>query len=62
MESRVRSLAKAVTWRVVATLTTMLIAWLLIGDVTVDLSIGAIEFIAKFIIYYLHERAWDRVR
>ena len=49
MESRVRSLAKAVTWRVVATLTTMLIAWLLIGDVTVALSIGAIEFIAKFI-------------
>tara|TARA_B100000902_G_scaffold232722_1_gene220725 strand:- start:12134 stop:12322 length:189 start_codon:yes stop_codon:yes gene_type:complete len=62
MESRVRSLAKAVTWRVVATLTTMLIAWLLIGDITVALSIGAIEFIAKFIIYYLHERAWDRVR
>lgn len=62
MESRVRSLAKAVTWRVVATLTTMLIAWLLIGDITVALSIGAIEFIAKFVIYYLHERAWDRIR
>jgi uncharacterized membrane protein len=62
MESRSRSLIKAVTWRIVATLTTMLIAWLLIGDVTIALSIGAIEFIAKFIIYYLHERAWDRIR
>ena len=60
-ESKLRSLLKAITWRITATLTTILIAWMLIGDVNVAMAIGSIEFFAKFVIYYLHERAWNRI-
>lgn len=62
MDSRARSLAKGVTWRIVATLTTIAIAWLVTGDVSAALSIGFIEVFAKVAIYYLHERAWAHVR
>ncbi len=57
-ESRLRSLLKGLTWRCVATATTMVIAWRSSGDVTLAVSIGKIEFPAKLLIYYLHERAW----
>ncbi len=60
-ESRLRSFLKALTWRIVATLTTIVIAFLVVGEVAVAVAIGGIEFFAKFIIYYLHERAWQIV-
>jgi len=58
-ESRLRSVLKAFTWRMVATLTTILIAYTVTGEVTAALSIGGIEFMLKFVIYYLHERIWQ---
>lgn len=61
-DSHIRSLLKGITWRVLATLTTVVIAWMVIGDVTVALEIGAIEVVAKIFIYYLHERAWQGLR
>ena len=61
-DSRMRSIAKALTWRVTATTTTGLIAFIVIGEVGAAVTIGAIEFISKFIIYYAHERAWLRFR
>ena len=61
-ESHLRSLLKALSWRVVATTTTAIIAWFITGDVATAVAIGGIEFIAKFFIYYGHERAWNLVR
>jgi|TARA_Y100000310_G_scaffold197650_1_gene197723 uncharacterized membrane protein len=58
-ESHLRSILKAFTWRVVATLTTMAIALVVTGEVTLAVAIGGIEFFVKFIIFYLHERAWQ---
>ena len=60
--SRTRSLAKALTWRVTATLTTSLITYIVTGEVRTAVIIGGIEFALKFIIYYAHERAWNLVR
>jgi uncharacterized membrane protein len=60
-ESRLRSLLKALSWRVVATTTTAIIAWFITGDVATAIAIGSIEFVAKFFIYYGHERAWQLV-
>jgi uncharacterized membrane protein len=57
-ESHVRSLLKGLSWRFLATGTTILIAWITTDDVSLALKIGGIEFFAKFFIYYLHERAW----
>ena len=60
-DSRVRSLLKALSWRVLATLTTASIAFLVIGEIATAALIGSIEFFLKFVIYYAHERAWQRV-
>ena len=55
-ESKLRSLLKTLTWRITATLTKIGIAYFIIGDVSVALAIGGIEFFAKMLIYYMHER------
>lgn len=60
-ESHVRSLLKGLTWRCVATATTMTIAWIVTGEVALALKIGGIEVFAKILIYYAHERAWASV-
>ena len=60
-ESNVRSLLKALSWRGIATITTILIVLLISGDIGSALAIGGIEFFAKFLVYYLHERLWQIV-
>ncbi len=60
-ESRLRSVLKAFSWRILATLTTVMIAWVIIGKVDTAIMIGGVEFVLKFFIYYLHERAWQLV-
>ena len=57
-ESHLRSVLKGITWRIVATSTTITIAYIITGEIGDALTIGAIEFIGKIFIYYLHERAW----
>tara|TARA_A100001037_G_scaffold299104_1_gene324031 strand:+ start:1478 stop:1702 length:225 start_codon:yes stop_codon:yes gene_type:complete len=57
-DSRLRSLAKAFSWRVVATATTATIAFVVTGELDAALLIGGFEFIFKIFIYYAHERAW----
>lgn len=49
---------KTITWRVIATLTTFIIAWIISGDIKTGLAIGGFEFFAKIILYYLHEKVW----
>ena len=60
-ETRKRSVTKAVTWRVIATLTTMGIVYGLTGDLVLAGGAGAIEVVAKFVLYYLHDRAWNKL-
>ena len=60
--SRTRSFAKAFTWRITATLTTAIIAYIIIGELKTAVVIGGIEFVLKFIIYYGHERAWNLLK
>ena len=60
-DSHLRSLSKALSWRVVATLTTGIIAYFVTGDFEAAVLIGGVEFVLKFLIYYLHERAWQLV-
>ena len=60
--SRTRSLAKALTWRITATLTTAVIAYMVTGELSTAVIIGGLEFVLKFIMYYGHERAWNLMR
>lgn len=57
-----RSLIKAISWRIVGTMDTVLISWWIAGDFTVAFSIGAFELITKTILYFFHERIWTRVK
>ena len=56
-----RTLAKTMSWRVTASLTTFLIAWILTGDLFMGASIGSIEAILKIFLYYYHERIWNNI-
>lgn len=56
--SRKRHLLKTITWRVIGTLDTMLIAWIISGDPLIGVSIGGVELFTKMILYYIHERVW----
>ena len=60
--SRKRHIAKTFTWRIVGTLDTIALAWLITGDAMAGLQIGVLELVTKFILYYLHERAWSNIR
>ncbi len=66
-ESHIRSLLKGISWRVVATTDTILVALLitcLFGKCSIEdaIAIGAVEFLLKFAAYYLHERVWQNFR
>ena len=56
-----RTVVKTLTWRVTASLTTFIIAWILTGDLLIGVSIGSIESITKFFLYYFHERIWNNI-
>jgi uncharacterized membrane protein len=57
----VKSALKAVTWRIVGTIDTMIISYIITGKVAVALSIGSIEVFTKMILYYFHERIWAHI-
>ena len=59
-QSRIRHLAKTITWRLVGTVDTILLGWLVSGDASIGLTIGGLEMVTKMVLYYLHERAWFR--
>ena len=58
----IRSLAKAVSWRIVASTDTFLISWLITGYLALATTIAGVEAVTKFVLYYFHERAWLRIR
>jgi uncharacterized membrane protein len=56
-----RHVAKTVTWRIIGTIDTMLIGWLITGNPITGLKIGGIELITKMTLYYFHERIWFKM-
>ena len=56
--TKLRSLLKAISWRIVGTLDTMTLGWIITGSPIMGLKIGALELITKFVLYYIHERIW----
>jgi uncharacterized membrane protein len=61
IDKPVKSALKAISWRIVGTVDTMIISYLITGKVTVALSIGSIEVFTKTILYYFHERLWAHI-
>ncbi|MDO9057162.1 MAG: DUF2061 domain-containing protein [Sulfuricurvum sp.] len=59
-EKHYRSVIKAISWRTVGTIDTIIVSYFITGNLVMAVSIGSIEVITKMFLYYLHERAWDR--
>ena len=55
-----RHIAKTVTWRLLGTIDTILIGWIVSGNPVTGLKIGGIEVFSKMILYFIHERLWYR--
>ena len=54
-------MAKALSWRVVGTIDTLIISYLITGKLDLALAIGGIELVSKMLLYYFHERVWDKL-
>ena len=61
-EKAYRSIIKSISWRVLGTLDTMIISYLITGDLIMAASIGSIEVFTKMILYYYHERTWNKIK
>lgn len=57
-----RSLLKTISWRVIGTLDTFLIAYIITGTFNQAVSIGGIELVTKMILYFFHERSWNKIQ
>lgn len=51
---------KAVTWRILGTIDTIVISFILTGEIKIALSIGGFEVFTKMVLYFFHEKLWAR--
>ena len=57
-KSRIRHIAKTITWRIIASLTTFILAFIFTQDITKSLWLMGTEMVLKLLLYYYHERVW----
>ncbi len=60
VDKKRRSIVKTISWRTVGTIDTIIISWIVIGDINFAVTIGGIELFTKMALYFFHERAWNK--
>lgn len=60
-QSRKRHIAKTITWRIVGTIDTIVLSWVITGNPLTGLKIGLAEVVTKMLLYYFHERLWFKI-
>jgi uncharacterized membrane protein len=60
-ESHSRSIAKAVSYRILGSATTGLIVYVVTGQGSLSVGVGAADIVLKIGVYFIHERIWDRI-
>ena len=60
-ERPMRSILKTISWRIVGTIDTIVISWVLTGKIETALAIGSVELVTKMILYFGHERIWNAI-
>jgi len=60
-EKPYRSIVKTISWRAVGTIDTIIISYLVTGNLVMAASIGSIELVTKMVLFYAHERAWNKI-
>ena len=61
-ETHSRSIAKALSWRVLGTVATAALVFIFTRRLVLSLAVGGLEFVSKIGLFWLHERVWDRLR
>ncbi len=61
-EKPARSIAKALSWRVIGTVDTLIVSYLLTGKIALAASIASVDFLTKMVLYFFHERLWNMVK
>lgn len=61
-EKAYRSVVKTISWRTLGTIDTIVISYFITGSLTMAASIGSIEVVTKMILYYFHERGWNKIK
>jgi len=61
METTRRSIAKALSWRALATVITASLAFFVTGEIEVAAKIGFADTLIKLVVYIGHERLWNRI-
>ena len=62
METHLRSIVKAVSWRIGGTAVTFAVTWLFSGQADLAIKVGLLDTLLKIGAFYSHERLWQRVR
>lgn len=62
IESNKRSVLKTLSWRVLSTVLTIILVYIFTGEIIIALSIGSLEVVVKFALYFFHERLWNKIR
>jgi uncharacterized membrane protein len=61
-EKPVRSIAKALSWRIVGTLDTLVVSYFVTGKLVLAASIASVDFLTKLVLYFFHERIWNKIK
>lgn len=61
-ETNKRSVVKGISWRIVATTTTIIIVYVFFGRLDLAIAAGLIETVLKVGLYWAHERAWFKIK
>ena len=56
-----RSFAKAISWRVIGTTDTFIVSFFITHKAITSASIAGLEVLTKTILYYFHERGWNKI-
>ena len=57
-----RSLTKTASWRIIGSIDTMIITYIVTGNWKFGLAVGSVEVMTKIVLYYIHERVWQRIK
>ena len=61
-DNNVRSMVKAISWRIMATSATIILVFIFTGELILAAGVGLLEVISKIMLYFIHERLWNLVK
>ncbi|AOW18495.1 hypothetical protein LPB03_13975 [Polaribacter vadi] len=61
-EKPIRSIVKALSWRIVGTLDTLVVSYFVTGKIVLAASIATVDFLTKLVLYFFHERIWNKIK